>query len=187
MPPVHPHTKTLLLTMAILSNLVSGCDDRATEIAREAANRQAEQNQVMAELQEQVADGSRQLVEADARARHEMIGVHHDLQNERSRLDSGWHDLNTEQRQIAGQRRTESLLVPLCQSAAVVLLAALVLGFSWYALASAHRGEASPEELNELLLRELVSDGPHLLSDDRRSPPPELPRLDRPPNERPDP
>ena len=111
-----------------------GCDDRATQIAREAADRQAQQNTAMAELNKEVASGTHQLVEADAQARKEIVGVHHDLQAERTRLDSGWNELEGERRQIAGQRRTESMLVPVTTLVGGGLLVVVLLGFCWYAL-----------------------------------------------------
>lgn len=189
MPPhlTRTRTKTLLLRTALLTSLLSGCDEQATEIAREAADRQARQNEVMADLQGEVARGTRRLAEADAQSRQEFLGIHHDLQAERGRLDSAWQDVEQQRQQLAGHRRTESLLVPLFQSAGVVLLAALVLGFSWYALVAAHRHDTSEGELNELLLGEFISDEPRLLSEDREQlSRPALPRLDRPPDERTD-
>src|SRR5262245_29911721 len=95
-----------------MSILIGGCDDRAAQVAREAANRQAEQNTTMAELNKEVASGTHQLVEADAQARKEIVGVHRDLQAERTRLDNSWSELEKERQQIATQRCTESLLVP---------------------------------------------------------------------------
>jgi hypothetical protein len=114
--------------------LISGCDDRAAQIAGEAADRQAQQNAAMAELNKEVASGTHRLVEADAQARKEEIGVHRDLQAERTRLDLCWSDLEEDRRQIAGQRRTASLLVPAVQTAGLLAVVALVLGFCWYAL-----------------------------------------------------
>ena len=66
----------------------------------------------MAELNKEVAGGTHRLVEADAQARKEIVGVHRDLQAERTRLDTGWNALEQERQQIAGQRRTESMLAP---------------------------------------------------------------------------
>src|SRR5882757_4159100 len=100
----------------VLVILISGCDDGATQIAREAANRQAQQNTAMADLNKEVAGGTHQLVEADAQARKEIVGVHHELQAERTRPDSGWNALEQERQQIASQRRTESMLVPVIQA-----------------------------------------------------------------------
>ena len=117
----------------ILSNivliLINGCDDRATQIAREAANRQAHQNTTMAELNKEVASGTRKLVAADAQARKEIVGVHHDLQAERTRLDVGWNSLEQERQQIATQRRTESMWVPVVQAGGLIAVVVALLGF----------------------------------------------------------
>jgi hypothetical protein len=59
---IHLSTVTLLTVM-------TGCDERATHVAREAADRQAEQNTTMASLNKEVSRGSRELVAADAQAR----------------------------------------------------------------------------------------------------------------------
>ena len=77
--------QTWILSITLLA-ATHGCDKKATQIAREAADRQAQQNTAMAQLNKEVASGSHQLVEADAQARQEIVGVHHDLQAERTRL-----------------------------------------------------------------------------------------------------
>jgi hypothetical protein len=118
----------------------------------------------MAELNNQVAGGTRRLVEADAQARKEIVGVHRDLQAERSRLDTGWNALEQERREIAGQRRTESLLAPVVQTVGLVALIVVLLGFCWYALVAARRSSDSDAELNELLICEVLPDEPLLLT-----------------------
>src|SRR5262245_42992267 len=123
-------TQMLLIPWIPLMILIGGCDERATQIAREAADRQAQQNKSMAELNREVASGTHQLVQADAKARQEIVGVHRDLQAERTRVDTGWNALEQERRQIAGQRRTESMIVPIFG----LLLAIVLLGFCWYTL-----------------------------------------------------
>jgi hypothetical protein len=46
--------------------MLTGCeDDRVAQIAREAADRQAQQNTQMAELQKEVVSGTKSLVDAD--------------------------------------------------------------------------------------------------------------------------
>src|SRR4051812_28760879 len=105
-----PRQTTWILWITLM-NVTSGCDDRATQIAREAANRQAQQNTAMSELNKEVAAGTRELVAADSQARKEIVGVHHELQAERTQLDTGWDALENERRQIADERRTESMLV----------------------------------------------------------------------------
>jgi hypothetical protein len=156
-----PKTWTLWIVLSILT---SGCDERAAQIAREAADRQAQQNAAMVELNKEVAGGTRRLVEADAQARKEIVGVHRDLQAERSQLNTGWNALEEERRQIASQRRTESLLVPAIQAAGLLALVALVLGFSWYALVRSQDTSTSASEVNDLLIGEIISEDPQLLT-----------------------
>jgi hypothetical protein len=140
----------------------AGCDDRATQIAREAANRQAQQNTAMAELNQEVAGGTRRLVEADAQARRQIAVVHRELQAERSRLDGGWNTLEQERQRIAAARRAESLLLPAVKVFGGLALVIVLLGFSWYALGSTRR-DASDAQLNELLVAEFIADEPLLL------------------------
>src|SRR6266576_1601463 len=106
------HRRMISILLIVTTGHVAGCDDRVTQVAREADNRQARQNQSMAELNKEVAAGTHKLVEADAQARKEIVGVHHELQAERTRLDTGWYALEQERQHIAGERRTESILVP---------------------------------------------------------------------------
>jgi len=154
-----PELKNLIPWILMLI-VISGCDDRATQIAREAADRQAQQNTEMAQLNKEVTSDTHQLVEADAQARKEIVGVHHELQAERTRLDTGWDTLEQEWRRIAGQRRTESMLVPI----AGILLLIVLLGFCWYALVASRRGDDTDAQLNELLIQEIAPDEPPLLS-----------------------
>lgn len=146
--------------------LMSGCDDSATEISREAANRQAQQNTAMAELNKEVTRGTQRLVEADSQTRKEIVGVHHELQAERTRLDTRWEALEQERRQIAGERRTESMLVPISG----LLLATIVLGFCWYALAAVRHDDGNDAQLNELLIHEILPDETPLLTSSQPMP-----------------
>lgn len=143
----------------ILLILITGCDDRATQIAREAADRQAQQNTTMAALQEEVAQGSRRLVAHDAEARKDFVGVHHDLQAERTRLDSSWEALEVERAQIARNHRTESLLVPAIQTVSGMTLVVVLLGFCWYVLSRLQSDNSVGAELNALLVKELLASG----------------------------
>lgn len=145
-----------LFLLATLLLWPIGCSDqRVAQIAREAADRQAQQNQAMAELQEHITEGASQLVEADAQARQEILGVHRDLQSERSRLDRSWDKLHQ-------QRRSESLLVALLPTLGMAIAVCLLPGFCWYAVFAAHTEDVSTSELSELLVEELTSDSPRL-------------------------
>lgn len=145
---------SIIWALLILSQ---GCSDQAAKVALDAADRQAQQNTAMAELNKEVAIGTHQLVEADAQARKDMVTVHHDLQQERSRLDAGWSELNGERHTIAGERKTESLFVSAATLAGSVLLVVLLLGFCRHILAAAQQDGASTAELQELLVNEVLS------------------------------
>jgi hypothetical protein len=140
----------------LLMSLASGCDERATQIALDAADRQAQQNTAMVELNKEVAGGAHQLVEADAKARGEMVTVHRELQAERTRLDSGWTVLDQERLAVANQRRTESMLVPAISLIGNMLLVIVLLGFCWYALVASRHGDGTEAQLNELLVSEFL-------------------------------
>jgi hypothetical protein len=162
---------TWILSIALPILATGSCsDDKSTQIAREAADRQAQQNTEMARLNKEVAAGSHQLVEADAKARQEIVGVHRDLQAERGQLNSGWDQLEDERRQIAGQRRTESMLFSLGTLIGSVFLVVALLGFCWYALFTARRGDGMEAQLNELLVHEVLADEPALLSSSQQPP-----------------
>jgi hypothetical protein len=170
---MHRSLKPWITTPWIISMIVmSGCDDRAAQVAREAADRQAQQNQSMAELNREVAAGTKRLVEADAQTRKEVVSVHRDLQAERARLDSGWNDLEQERRQMAGQRRAESLLAPTVETAGLLAVITLVLGFSWYALVKTRSSSETECAVTDLLLDEVLADNSQALLAD-----PEKPRL----------
>src|SRR4051812_43412596 len=166
--PNRNHRTLILWTTLLIAT--SGCDNSATHIAREAADRQAQQNTEMAQLNKEVASGSHQLVEADAKARQQIVGVHHDLQAERTRLDTSRSELESERRQIAGQRRTESMLVSMTSLIGGVSLVVALLGFCWYALVAARRDDGTDAQLNELLIREILPDETPLLSSNQKPP-----------------
>jgi hypothetical protein len=134
-----------------------GCDDHNSQIAREAADRQAEQNRQMAQVTKEVAAGTHQLVEADAEARKEVIGVHRDLQAERSQLNNGWNELENERRHIASQRRTDSMLVSVATLAGEVSLVLALVAFCWFVLLGVERDSNADSPLNELFVHEILT------------------------------
>lgn len=147
-----------------------GCRDDASHVAREAADRQAQQNTTMAELNKEVADGAKGLVAADAQARMDIVGVHHDLQEERARLDAGWSALETERQQLSQERRSESLLAAAGPVIGGGLMVVLVLGLCWWMLVSATCHERVDARLNDVLMAEVLADEPVLLLSDRLEP-----------------
>ncbi len=164
-------SSVMLIVLAIVAT--AGCDDdtRVTKVATEAADRQAKQNEEMVRLNREVAEGTRRLVDADADTRREIIGVHKELQGERTELGQQWNNLEAERRSIAQQRRTESMLVPVAQAVGAVLLVALVIGFCWSLLFGLRTKDESHQDLAELLVQEIVAERPTLLPAGRQHPP----------------
>jgi hypothetical protein len=148
--------------------LAIGCDDAASKIARESADRQAEQSKQMVQLTTELAAGTHQLVEADAKARQAVMGVHRDLEAERSQLSSGWDQLEQERRQIASQRRTDSVVRSVATIVGEVLLVLVLVGLCWFVLLGARRDGDADDQLNEFLLTEFLNDGPLELPAEQR-------------------
>ena len=170
--PKIPWTNLAIATIAILTIL--GCNNREAEIAREAADRQARQNETMASLQQEVAAGARSLVENDAQARQQSLEVHRDLHAERGDLSGQWQDLEDQRQAVARTRRTDSFLSALVTGGGGLLAALLALAFAWLALFGVHRSDESPE-LACQLVEQLLGEGPLLLA------PPRPPALSSPP------
>src|SRR4051812_44069477 len=159
----NPATWILLAALPLIAT-TSCSDARVTQVAREAADRQAQQNTEMARLNKEVAAGSHQLVEADGKARQEIVAVHRDLQAERSRLDNSWGQVQEERKEIAAERRTESMFVAVANASGYLFLVVVVLGFCWYALVRVGQGDGTEEQLNELLVTEILPEHLALLT-----------------------
>lgn len=153
---------TLALTIGILA---TGCDDRATRVALQSVDQQARQNLAMANVNEQVATGVQQLLAADSESRSELLAAHRELLTARNALTAQWNDLEHQRRKLDDNRRRDSLVIPLAQSAGVFLMVVVVLGFCWCALGKSVRSASNNDNvLAEILIEELVSDSPRLLT-----------------------
>ena len=160
-------TRYVLLTVLGFCLLV-GCDEKdqyrqVAEVAREAADRQAQQNQEMARLNREVVEGTRQMIEADTAARKDAMSVQHEIQAERVTLNDGFNELEGERKQIAQERRTESVLVPAFEKIGGALVATAVVVLCLVLLIGQRNTDATDAELNELLICDLASEQPRLL------------------------
>jgi hypothetical protein len=158
---------------------MTGCREKdgyreVTEVAHQAADRQAAQNVEMARVQREVAEGTRRMVEADAEARKEIVVVHQEIQAERATLSDSFDKLETERKQIAQERRTESVLVPAVKVIGGAAVAIVVVLFCWALLVGLRRSDATDADVSELLIHEMVSDHPQLLPPPHRAPTPLL-------------
>ena len=131
-----------MLALSLLAILwsQSGCRDPSTEIAREAADRQARQNEVIAETAQGASEGARRLVEEESRARRDSLLAQAKLQAERDQLLTGWNELE-QSRQAAIERQRQWAATETIGSALAAALAALLaLGICWRVVA----GQGSP-------------------------------------------
>jgi hypothetical protein len=162
------HKRLILLTVVALMVTATGCEEdenenkRLAEMAERQLQRQAEQNRHMAELQHEVAAGARQLVQADAKAREEMVALHRDVQVERTEIGRQRDSLEDERKLIASQRHRDPVIAAAITNIGLLLACLLPLILCWYLL----RRPLEPADdaaVAEVLLQDLVSDRPLLL------------------------
>ncbi len=153
---MNPHLRqhAAMILLIVLATGCSSSDDRFIRHVAESNRQQAEQNSEMAKVHREVAEGTSRLVEAVAESRQEMLGMESDLQDQRTQLDA-------ERRSIANERHRESLLAPVVSTVGLMLVAALPLVLCWYLL---HGLRTPDEDVSEVLVQELVSDRPLMLS-----------------------
>lgn len=188
-------TKTLILPITALMVATLGCDadHRVAEVATDAAQRQAEQNEEMIRLNREVAENNQRLIEADSQSRQEVIQVQRDLierdaegrqqlnamqrevqtavNQERSSLDRQHEKLDDERRDIVQDRRWDSVLGSAIAGFGVILACLTPVVLAVYLLHSIHNQEPSDAELTELLLQEIGSDRSVLLGPVGHGPP----------------
>lgn len=155
---------TLLVAMLILT--ATGCDEeenkRLVEMAEKHLERQAEQNRQTIELQRQVAEGANRLVEADAKAREEMVALQRELQADQAAVGRQRDQLEDERRDLAAKRRLDPIVAAAITNVGLLLACALPLALCWYLLHPRVQ-PADDQAVAEVLLQDLVTDRPLLL------------------------
>ncbi|MBI1313079.1 hypothetical protein GC176_17455 [bacterium] len=116
----------------------------------------------MAELQEQVTAGSRALVEADAKARGEIIGLQRDIQSERAAIGQQRDRLEAERKQLADERHTAPIVAEAITKSGL-LLACLLPLLVCIRLLISQGHPVDDQAIWQILLDEATSD-PHLLT-----------------------
>lgn len=157
---MHRQIRTPVARCLALVTLLAttGCNDEATKIAREASDRQAAQNQQMAELQNEVTRGTREMVKSDAEAREQFVGVHRDLQQERKQLGESWNELEFERQRVSRERRSDSAWQALVTVLLVLLVTAAFFAYLRQLLISSQRDETVDAEVTALLVDHLLAD-----------------------------
>ena len=157
----HTACITMLLVLVVT---MTGCsdDERLTRMAEEHARRQAAQSQQMAELQGQVAQGAKELVEADARARQETIALQRDIQTERAEVGQQRDQLEEDRRDLAAQRRADPIIAAAVTQVGIVVACILPLVLCWYLLV---REQSQPDDatVTEVLIEDLTAERPMFL------------------------
>ncbi len=156
-----------MILIALLAGCKSSPDERLVEMAKAHEARQAEQSQQMARMQHEVAEGSRTLVEADAKAREELTAMQHELRSDQADIGHQRDQLETERREIATQRNRDPIVAAAITNVGVVVACLLPLLVCVYVLWSAGRRSESDAAVTELLVQELVSERPMLLPSPR--------------------
>jgi hypothetical protein len=143
-------------------------------VAERGAERQREQNELIARQSEAViqenqwiAEAARELVAKDAEARQEMVRaqreLHGALQAERSGIDRQRAMLDQERREIAEQRHRDPVIAETIRSVGTLIVCLVPLLVAAYALSRMGQAQPEGEELAELLVRELAGENPTLL------------------------
>jgi hypothetical protein len=151
----------------------TGCKDekrQLAELAERSMERQAMQNEWMARLQQEVAQGSRQLVEADAAARQAATDMQGRLQAERAEVNRQRDLLSAERGQVEARRLRDPLIASAVMQVGIVLACIAPLALCWLLL----RRPAEPASdmvIAETLLEDMVAPRPLLLAREPASEP----------------
>ena len=155
------------LTVATVWITTSGCDkngdQRLVEMAEQNVARQQEQTRRVTELQREIAQGARQLVEADAKARSELVSLQRDVQAERAEVGRQRDELESERLQLARQRRLDPIIAATITQCGLMLAAISPLFLCWRLLCEASVS-TSDEEIARVLLDDLTSTSPRLFA-----------------------
>ena len=154
----------ITLTLILLTSIGCNSDEnaRVAELATQQLERQADQNRRMSELQQEVASGSRELVEADANARKEMVTLQREIQAEQNQIGHQRDQLEAERREIADSRNRDPIIAAAITRVAFVVVSLLPLLICWLLLQQKVE-PADKNEITELLLDDLVSAEPRLV------------------------
>ncbi len=113
-----------------LSLLGSGCSDenaRVAEVATQAANRQAKQNEEMSKVNREVAEAHKQLIAEEASARRDAMVVQGKLVDQQKDLNHQAEAIDHERRELASERYWEPIWGAVISNLAILAACALPL------------------------------------------------------------
>jgi len=160
------HKWVILMIAPVVVLTAIGCDEdensRLAAMAEKQLARQEENARRAHDLQREVAEGSRRLVEADAEARRELAAVQRSLQSEQSEIGRQRDQLEVERRDLAARRHLDPVIAEAILGIGTMLACLLPLILCWYLL----QRPATPVDdsiVAEHLLEDLVVSRPLLL------------------------
>ena len=166
--------------------LMTGCDGpdtRLADYAQTATKEQSLQNSRMADLQQEVAAGSRELVAAEAKMRASFTTLRKELQaqssdiaRQRDNLEAERLAMAQERRAIAKERRSESLIAAAIMSGAELLFCLLPVAITAYWLWPPNKDTQS-QAAAEILIEDFVAVHPRITQATPRITAPRDPRL----------
>jgi hypothetical protein len=164
--------KTRLTGLAALVPIavtLSGCspDERLHKMAQQSLDRQAEQNQVIADQSKQVTETTDSLVDADAQARREFAELQRETQAaisaERQSIDRQREELEKERRAVELDRRRAPVVAAAVTQVGVIIACLAPLALAAYLLYVLRHSSAEDEVVTQLLIEEVMADQPRLL------------------------
>jgi hypothetical protein len=162
-----------LLTISLLL-LIAGCsnDDRLAQMAKDHESRQAEQNQHMADLQKQVAEGSKRLIEAEGESCNKLLAMQDNLRADQAAIGKQRDRLEDDRREIAAQRNRDPIVAAAIEQIGICIACLLPLVLAGYPIyATKHAASEDDAIVAEFLVTDLTGSKSLLL------PPPEKPLL----------
>ena len=149
--------RTLILLTVIL--LTAGCGSRDERIAQ-MTEQQAKMNTEMVRLNREVAQGLTKITQENAEFRNEALVLQKQLQAQRAELIAKQDELAEERRRFA---QYDPLVAKAVTHVGISLACLLPLGLCWYLLRQPVDQQLEPA-VNDLLLQDLTSDRPVLVS-----------------------
>jgi hypothetical protein len=159
--------KTMIPIAIIL--IVAGCQsdsDRVAELASRHATQQAELSRETVKLQNELVEGTRKLVEADAQARRDFLKLEGKLDEQRVEVGRRHDELESERREIAKQRYRDPIVANALIAAATLLACLLPMLLAGWLLRS-QLDETEEHTATEILLDEISARHPALASPSR--------------------
>lgn len=161
------HAARAVLVLILMT--LSGCDPdkRLYDLAEQSLDRQAEQNQVIAEQSKQVTQTTDSLVKADADARREFAEVQRETQAaisaERQSVDRQRQELEADRRAVERDRRRAPVIAAAIAQLGLIIACLAPLGLAAYLLHALRHSSADDEVVTQLLVEEVMSEEPRLL------------------------